>query len=133
MNPFVLCLVILTVLGGVGACATTTVPLATLPGSSAAAAQHNLEGIRQYQMAHWDAARGHFETAIHADPNLAEAHYNLALALHQLEAHDEATRHFKMAGKLAPKDSEIVKSAIYRNHMGLSSTFEQHISGGYRY
>ncbi len=126
----------LIVLGGLvvlGGCATLTGPLATLPMGSPEAAQDNLEGIKDYNNGRWEEARKHFESAIQADPNLPEAHFNLALVLHKLGKHDEAKKHFKTAGELAPKDEVIVESSIYRNHLGLSSTLERHMSGGYRY
>jgi Tfp pilus assembly protein PilF len=114
-------------------CATPTGPLATLPISSPQASQLNLEGIQEYNRGQWKPAKKKFELAIQADPNLPEAHFNLALTLHKLELHDQATSHFRQAGELAPNNKEIVDSTIYRNHLGLSSTLERHFSGGYRY
>ena len=72
-------------------------------------------------------------SAIQVNPLLVEAHFNAALALHQLDRHQEATRYFERAGKLDPDNGFIVNSTLYRNHMGLSSTLERHLSGGYRY
>ena len=114
-------------------CATPSGPLAVLPMTSPAAAGHNLEGIQQYQVGKWQEAKSLFESAVRADPDLAEAHFNLALTLHMLGDHREATIHFKRASELAPANKEIVGSSVYRNHLGLSSTLEKHLSGGYRY
>ena len=114
-------------------CVTPSGPLAVLPMTSPAAAGHNLEGIQQYQVGKWQEAKSLFESAIRADPDLAEAHFNLALTLHMLGDHREATIHFKRASELAPANKEIVGSSVYRNHLGLSSTLEKHLSGGYRY
>ena len=114
-------------------CATPAGPLATLPITSPQASQLNLEGIEEYHRGQWEAARGKFEQAIQADHNLPEAHFNLALTLHKLEQHEQATTQFRRAGELAPRNKEIVDSTIYRNHLGLSSTLERHLSGGYRY
>ncbi len=116
-----------------GSCATPTGPLATLPMASPQASQLNLEGIQEYNRGQWKPAKEKFELSILADPNLSEAHFNLALTLHKLELHDQATIHFRRAGELAPDNKEIVGSTIYRNHLGLSSTLERHLSGGYRY
>lgn len=116
-----------------GGCVTTTGPLATLPMASPVASRENLVGIQEYKRGNWEAARGRFESAIQTDPNLAEAHFNLALTLHKLNAHEEATIHFRQAGELASDNKEIVESTIYRNHLDLSSTLERHLSGGYRY
>lgn len=121
------CLVMVT------GCVTPSGPLAVLPMTSPAAARHNLEGIQQYNAGKWQVAKSRFESAIRADPGLAEAHFNLALTLHELGDHREATIHFKKASELAPANKEIVKSSVYRNHLGLSSTLEKHLSGGYRY
>ena len=114
-------------------CATPSGPLAVLPMSSPAAAGHNLEGIQQYQAGKWQEAKSLFESAIQAAPDLPEAHFNLALTLHKLGDHREATVHFTRASELAPTNKEIVESSAYRNHLGLSSTLEKHLSGGYRY
>lgn len=114
-------------------CATPSGPLAILPMTSPTAAQQNLEGIQQYNSGNWQEAKSRFESAIQADPGSSEAHFNLALTLHKLDNHSEATVHFKRAGELAPANKEIVGSSVYRNHLGLSSTLEKHLSGGYRH
>ena len=116
-----------------GGCATASGPLATLPMMSPEASQENLRGIQAYNDGQWKAAKQKFESAIQADPTLPEAHFNLALTLHKLELHDQATDHFRQAGELASSNKEIVESSIYKNHLGLSSTLERHLSGGYRY
>ncbi len=133
MKVFAQRLLVFCLLWVLSSCATLTGPLATLPMGSPEAAQDNLEGIKDYNNGRWEEARKHFESAIQADPNLPEAHFNLALVLHKLGKHEEAKQQFKTAGELAPKDEVIVESSIYRNHLGLSSTFERHRSGGYRY
>ncbi len=104
------------------ACAATSVPLATMPGSNATAAHHNSEGIAQYDMGHWPVARYHFGSAILADPNLAESHFNLALVLHKLDLHSEATIHFKKAAELAPGNSVITQSSAYKDHTASPSS-----------
>lgn len=95
-------------------CATAGPPLATGAGATASAAQHNAEGIEQYNMGHWAEAKTHFEAAVSADPTLAEPHYNLALALDQLESHAEAAHHFKKAGAINPR---ITQSGPYQGHI----------------
>ena len=124
---------VLTLCFVLGSCAKTSGPLATLPMANPAVSELNLAGIQEYNNGRWEAAREKFELALQADPHLPEAHFNLALSLHKLELHDQATTHFRQAGKLAPQNKEIINSAIYRNHLGLSSTLERHFSGGYRY
>ena len=126
-------LMVVGLLAMVAGCVTQSGPLAVLPMTSPSAARPNLEGIRQYHVGKWQKAKRHFESAIQADSNLPEAHFNLALTLHKLGDHQEATVHFKRAGELAPTNKDVVESSAYRNHLGLSSTLEKHLSGGYRY
>ncbi len=104
-------------------CATPAKPLVTGSGASASVADHNNEGIRHYQKGHWDVAKGHFQEAINAEPDLAEPHYNLALALHQLGTHKEATAHFKQAAELAPNNAAITGSRVYRHHVAPSGSY----------
>ena len=114
------------------ACATTptpSVPLATTPGRITPATQHNSEGIAQYDMGDWLGARDHFASAIKADPNLAESHFNLALALDKLGLHSEAATHFKKAAELAPGNSAITQSSAYRDHTASPSS--SYGTGGY--
>ena len=97
------------------ACVTLNPPLSSPPGSNATAAQHNADGIAHYEMEHWSIAKDHFASAVEADPNLAEAHFNLGLALNKLNLQSEATTHFKKAAELAPANSAIVQSSAYRS------------------
>ena len=133
MHGGIITVVLVCFLAMVTGCATPSGPLAVLPMTSPAAAQDNLEGIQQYNAGKWQQAKSRFESAIRADPALPEAHFNLALTLHKLGDHREATIHFKKASELAPNNKEILNSPAYRNHLGLSSTLEKHLSGGYRY
>lgn len=107
----------LTVILLLWACATASPPLAIDPGASSSAASYNAEGIKHYQMGHWDIAQQHFQAAVEAEPELAQSHYNLALALHQLGSHEEATVHFKKAAELAPNNTAITGSGVYWNHV----------------
>ena len=125
MNRFTL-VVILSLSALLGAGATSGPPLATPPGADPSAAKHNAEGIEHYNLGHWDVAKEHFEAAVNADPKLAEAHYNLALAFHKLGAHAEATAHFKEAAELAPSNTAITDSSAYWSHVRSSRDY-----GGY--
>lgn len=97
------------------ACAATPDTLPAPPGSNASAARHNSDGIVHYEMGHWSIAKDHFVSAVEADPNLAESHFNLALALDKLNLQSEATTHFKKAAELAPANSAITESSVYRS------------------
>jgi len=116
-----------------GGCFPQSVPLAILPMAEPEAAALNLKGIDQYHVGEWEAVLQFFQSAIQVNPMLIEAHFNAALALHQLDRHQEATQYFQRAGELDPENGSIVTSILYRNHLGLSSTLERHLSGGYRY
>jgi Tfp pilus assembly protein PilF len=77
--------------------ATTEIVAAlTAPEGSPGRAE-NKEGVTHAQQAHWDVAEGHFRKALAADPKLAEAQFNLGLALSKQGKHDEATAAFKNA------------------------------------
>ena len=104
------------------ACVAATLPLATPPNSNATAAQHNSEGITHYEKGEWEMAREHFISAVEADSSLAESHFNLALALHKLDRHSEATTHFKKAGELAHGNQAITQSSVYRKHVAPPSS-----------
>src|SRR6266542_1083691 len=66
------------------------------------AAQQVREGIIELNDGQYALARDRFETALLLEPKMAEAHYNLAVALDRLGKHAEATRHLKEAAELAP-------------------------------
>jgi tetratricopeptide (TPR) repeat protein len=96
------------------ACVTNP-PLSAPPDSDATAARYNSDGIAHYEMGHWSIAKDYFTSAIEADPNLAEAHFNLGLVLDKLDLQSEATAHFTKAAELAPANSAIVQSSAYRS------------------
>ena len=118
---------------GISGCFPKSVPLAILPMAEPEAAALNMKGIDQYHIGEWHAAFELFESAIQVNALSVEAHFNAALSLHKLDRHQEATLYFERAGALAPDNISIIDSSLYRNHLGLASTLEQHMSGGYRY
>jgi Flp pilus assembly protein TadD len=85
--------------------------------ASSAGASHNAEGIDHYKQGHWGVAADHFGAAAKADPKLAQAHYNLALAMDKQGNHKEATQHFDEALKLAPQEKAIADSPILKGHL----------------
>jgi Flp pilus assembly protein TadD len=91
---------------------------ALMAPAGTAGAPENDEGVDHYQQGHFDVAQEHFKKALAANADLAEAHYNLALALDKLGDHGEATNHFKMALDLAPEDPKIKDSGILKAHLG---------------
>lgn len=75
--------------------------------ANAAAVHHNDEGIQAYQQGQWESAKQHFEAAMAASPELAEAHYNLGLVLYRVGALREGDAHFIQAANLAPGNKVI--------------------------
>ena len=88
------------------------------PASSPGRADND-EGVGHYKQGHWDVATDWFKKAVKADPNLAEAHYNLALSLDKMGKHEDATAAFKKAAELAPANPAIKDSAILKKHLGM--------------
>ncbi len=78
---------------------------------------HITEGIEHYNQGHWDVAKKHFMEAVKADPQSAEAHYDLALALDKAGDHPGATEHFKKAYDLGKQNPEIQNSGILKAHL----------------
>lgn len=78
--------------------------------------KENEEGITHAKKGHWDVAETHFRKALEADPKLAEAQYNLGLALDKLDKHADATTAFKKAAELAPGNTKITESEILKKH-----------------
>jgi Flp pilus assembly protein TadD len=105
--------------GKSGGGATATADSALMAPASSAGRMDNDEGVGHYKQGHWDVAEGHFRKAIKADPNLAEAHYNLGLALDKMSKHDEATTEFKKAAELAPTNPAIKDSPILKKHIAM--------------
>jgi len=91
---------------------------ALMSPASSAGRTENDEGVGHYRQGHWDVAEGHFRKAIAADPKLAEAHYNLGLALDKMGKHEDATASFKKVVELAPSNSPLRDSVILKEHMG---------------
>ncbi|MBA5867530.1 MAG: tetratricopeptide repeat protein [Nitrospira sp. CR1.3] len=71
-------------------------------GTNVVASRHNDEGIQAYQQQQWESAKQHFDAAIAASPQFAEAHYNLGMVLYRLNAMQEGDAHFIKAANLAP-------------------------------
>ncbi|MDT7040973.1 tetratricopeptide repeat protein [Candidatus Nitronereus thalassa] len=92
-------------------------PMALSAPDGVAGADDNNEGISHFQQGHFDVAQEHFQKAVSANSNLAEAHYNLALTLDKLGNHGEAANHFKTALDLAPDNPSIKDSAILQAHV----------------
>ena len=93
------------VLGITGCASDKPAPLMVLdpPPNTVTQVQTFLtEGNRLFREGRWEGARQQFQAAVQAQPDLAEAHYNLALAMDHLGDRDGAKPHFIKAANLAP-------------------------------
>lgn len=90
-------------------------PLKAMAGSKAEG--HLNEGIEHYGMGHWDVAKKHFSAGEQADPQSAEAHYDLALVLDKAGDHAGATTHFQKAHDLGKTNAAIQESEILKRHL----------------
>lgn len=74
------------------------------------------EGNRLFREGRWEAARQQFQEAVHAQPDLAEAHYNLGLAMNRMGDRAGAKPHFIKAANLAPGHKVIWNSPPLRRY-----------------
>jgi len=85
--------------------------------------EENAKGISHFNEGHWKTAAEHFMKAVEADKNLAEAHYNLAIALHKQGNHGDASKRFKHAYDLAPKNPAIAESDTLKSHLNMKKSY----------
>lgn len=76
--------------------------LAAPATTSEKAAPYMAEGARYFLARDWSRASQAFQQAVAAQPELAEAHYNLAVSLDHEEKTAEAKKHYFLAASLAP-------------------------------
>ena len=111
---------------GIGGCAGTPQapqdePLPPPENALPLVAQLIIDGNRLFAEHRWTAAIGKYEEAIQAQPKLAEAHYNLGMALYRKEPVSAARPHFIEAADLAPGHPVIWNAPPFRR----CGTFEQ--------
>ena len=119
MSKSILMIVVLSaIFVGVAAGADMSKTVPALKAAEGSKAQSAIaEGIAHYNKAHWDVAEQHFREALNADPQSAEAHYNLALALDKVGNHTSAIEHFKKAQELGKDNPDIQNSDILHGHL----------------
>ena len=74
----------------------------------------NDEGVQHGQQGHWDVAEQSFRKAIETDDSLAEAYFNLGIALEKQGKHEEAVNSYKKAASLAPTNKLITESEVLK-------------------
>jgi Tfp pilus assembly protein PilF len=102
-----------------GACAAVEKAERTLQppaGTPAAVVATMDEGNRLFAARQWGLAKVQYESAIKAQPSLAEAHYNLAATLEMLGDDLAARHHYIEAANLAPGNRVIWDSPPLRRH-----------------
>lgn len=118
----------IAVAAGLAACASpNVVPTNVLPapaGTSARAAPFMSEGDRHFLAKDWAGAIQAYQSAVAQQPDLAEAHYNLAVALDRMGDHTEARKHYLTAANFAPGHKVIWDSPPLRE-TGLNHNLRQ--------
>jgi tetratricopeptide (TPR) repeat protein len=107
---------------GGGSQGTLELALSAPPKSVPAAAAAIEEGNTLFHARQWEAAKAQYETAIQAQPTLAEAHYNLGLVYDALRNDKEARKHFVEAANLAPGNKIIWSSPALRQHGNVTAS-----------
>lgn len=112
--------VVLFLAGLITACASGPPSLSRtlLPApaiSSKMAASHMADGSRHALAGDWAGAALAFEQAVTTQPELAEAHYNLAVSLDQAGKQAEAKKHYVLAANLAPGNKTMWDAPPFRD------------------
>ncbi|MCA9474045.1 MAG: tetratricopeptide repeat protein [Nitrospirales bacterium] len=91
-------------------------PLLAPSGTLPTAATFLKVGSERFAVGQWEAAKVQFEQALKAQPDLAEAHYDLALTLERLGDSEQARQHYIEAANLAPGHKIIWDSPPLRRY-----------------
>ncbi len=87
-------------------------------------AQAMNEGNRHFKEGWWTGAEKKYRIAIQAFPSLAEAHFNIGLALHRQAHFAEARSHFMRAVQLNPRNAVYRNAPSFRRHGEVTSETE---------
>lgn len=105
--------------GGGAASAQIPVLLSPYDMSNKEAAAKNNEGVDHLVQGHYEVAAKHFNDAIAAKGDFAEAHFNLAIVYDGMGKHPEATGEFKKAKTFGENNPEITENEILKKHLGM--------------
>jgi Tfp pilus assembly protein PilF len=89
-------------------------PLKAPSGAAPTAVAALDAGNSLFEAGQWEQAHAQYEVAVTAEPMLAEAHYDLALALDRLGRKNEAVAHYRRAANLAPGNRVIWNAPPFR-------------------
>lgn len=89
------------------------------------------EGNRLFKEQRWKDAEEQYRIAIQSFPSLAEAHYNLGLALHEQGRYSESRAHFTRALKLEPRHVVYRNTPPFRQYGDVTSEPEPESHGGH--
>ena len=83
--------------------------------------QINRLAIKKYEQGLFEMAAEHFKKAMNLaqqlrDPSQGILYFNLALSLHELGNHEDATKQFYSARRFARGNSKILESALLKIH-----------------
>ncbi len=117
-RPCSICLLFVLIIGG---CAGPSAhpngqPLEPLANADPEAAKYLIEGNHRFGDHQWTTAIRKYEEAIHVQPSLAEAHYNLALTLDQQGRFSESRPHYLKAADLAPGHPVMWNAPPFRHY-----------------
>ena len=110
------CLVLLSNLGCVSKKAAPLMVLDPPPNTVTPVQIFFTEGNQLFREGRWEGARQQYQLAIQQQPDLAEAHYNLALAMDRMGNRVEAKPHYIKAANLAPGHKIIWNSPPLRRY-----------------
>jgi Tfp pilus assembly protein PilF len=107
-------------LSGIAGCASDKpAPLTTLappPNVAAQVLPVYTEGTQSFREGRYEAARQQFQSVVDQQPDLAEAHYNLALSMERMGDPAGAKKHYIEAANLAPGHKVIWNSPPLRRY-----------------
>ncbi len=113
---------LLMIAGMLSGCASPKAPpttvLAAPTDTSAKASPFMREGDRLFQAKDWAGASQAYQSAVGVQPDLAEAHYNLAVVLDRMGNKSEAKKHYVTAANLAPGNKVIWDAPPLRESSG---------------
>ncbi len=105
--------------GGGGASVQIPVLMSPYDMSNKEAAAKNNEGVDHLVQGHYEVASKHFNEAIAAKEDFAEAHFNLAISYDGMGKHQEATGEFKKAKQFGGNNSKISEDEVLKKHLGM--------------